>query len=59
MECAALAACAQFRKVDFAQILFTADTLANEQNYDPRDGCLLYTSPSPRDISGSRMPSSA
>ena len=24
-----------------------------------RDGCLLYTSPSPRDISGSRMPSSA
>ena len=23
------------------------------------DGCLLYTSPSPRDISGSRMPSSA
>ena len=22
-------------------------------------GCLLYTSPSPRDISGSRMPSSA
>ena len=24
-----------------------------------RNGCLLYTSPSPRDISGSRMPSSA
>ena len=24
-----------------------------------RWGCLLYTSPSPRDISGSRMPSSA
>ena len=23
------------------------------------DACLLYTSPSPRDISGSRMPSSA
>ena len=23
------------------------------------NGCLLYTSPSPRDISGSRMPSSA
>ena len=23
------------------------------------DPCLLYTSPSPRDISGSRMPSSA
>ena len=25
----------------------------------PYKGCLLYTSPSPRDISGSRMPSSA
>ena len=25
----------------------------------PGDACLLYTSPSPRDISGSRMPSSA
>ena len=29
------------------------EVLAKEQ------GCLLYTSPSPRDISGSRMPSSA
>ncbi len=37
MECAALAACAQFRKVDFAQILFTADTLADMNNYDERD----------------------
>ena len=27
--------------------------------YTPASGCLLYTSPSPRDISGSRMPSSA
>ena len=26
---------------------------------DGPKGCLLYTSPSPRDISGSRMPSSA
>ena len=25
----------------------------------PNESCLLYTSPSPRDISGSRMPSSA
>lgn len=38
MECSALAACAQFRKVNFAQILFTADTLANIEKYDPRDG---------------------
>ena len=30
-----------------------ADSLPQEVN------CLLYTSPSPRDISGSRMPSSA
>ena len=31
-------------------------------NYDPprlRKDCLLYTSPSPRDLSTSRMPSSA
>ena len=27
--------------------------------YRPVDGCLLYTSPSPRDLSTSRMPSSA
>ena len=27
--------------------------------YDPFMGCLLYTSPSPRDQRGSRMPSSA
>ena len=26
---------------------------------DPRKSCLLYTSPSPRDQRGSRMPSSA
>ena len=28
-------------------------------DFDVRCYCLLYTSPSPRDISGSRMPSSA
>ena len=28
-------------------------------NYNSNKACLLYTSPSPRDISGSRMPSSA
>ena len=33
-------------------LLVHADSLANKD-------CLLYTSPSPRDISGSRMPSSA
>ena len=29
------------------------------ENEDRADGCLLYTSPSPRDQRGSRMPSSA
>ena len=28
-------------------------------SFDKANSCLLYTSPSPRDISGSRMPSSA
>ena len=31
----------------------------NIEHYDKYTNCLLYTSPSPRDISGSRMPSSA
>lgn len=37
MECSALAACARFRKILFGQILFTADTLADAENYDARD----------------------
>ncbi len=37
MECAALAACAQFRKVRFGQVLFTADTLANPDAYQERE----------------------
>ncbi len=36
MECAALAACAEFRGVQFGQILFTADTLANVDAYNER-----------------------
>ena len=45
-----------------------ADYIPYLANIDPKlfgisiclmNGCLLYTSPSPRDISGSRMPSSA
>ncbi len=36
MECAGLAACAEFRKIDFGQILFTADSLANISDYDER-----------------------
>lgn len=36
MECAALAACAQFRQIEFAQLLYTADSLANLNRHDPR-----------------------
>ena len=49
--------------------VFTGDTLLingsgrtdfqNGNAYDAYDSCLLYTSPSPRDLSTSRMPSSA
>ena len=35
-----------------------ADCIATE-GFTLRKGCLLYTSPSPRDQRGSRMPSSA
>lgn len=37
MECSALMACAQFRGGEFAQILFTADSLAIPEAYDERD----------------------
>ncbi|RMC48981.1 nucleoside phosphorylase [Lactobacillus sp. ESL0228] len=36
MECAAMAACAQFRRVDFAQILFTADSLSSIECHKDR-----------------------
>ena len=52
---------------DIARVFFAAEQhLSIEQLYtavrrvNPRVGyCLLYTSPSPRDLSTSRMPSSA
>ena len=37
MECASLAACAQFRNILFGQLLFTADSLANIESYDKRN----------------------
>jgi len=37
MECSALAAVAEFRNIEFGQILFTADTLANLDVYDERN----------------------
>jgi len=36
MECAALAACAEFRGIEFGQILFTADSLAAIDSHDSR-----------------------
>lgn len=36
MECSALAACAEFRNVIWAMLLFTADTLANPNEYQER-----------------------
>lgn len=37
MECSALAAVAQLRKVLWGQLLFTADTLADIEAYDQRN----------------------
>lgn len=37
MECAALAACAAFRQVLFGMILYTADSLADLDQYDERN----------------------
>ena len=42
-----------FSNYDGGVILFGVDDEGNSK------GCLLYTSPSPRDLSTSRMPSSA
>ena len=38
---------------------FDIDDISDHRSDLPHMVCLLYTSPSPRDISGSRMPSSA
>ncbi len=37
MECSALTACAELRGAKFGQLLFTADSLANLDDYDERD----------------------
>ena len=43
---------------DAAEVLFKPTKCEVEQ-FRPSKACLLYTSPSPRDLSTSRMPSSA
>ena len=37
MECAALASCAELRGAVWGALLFTADTLADSENYDERN----------------------
>ena len=56
----------EFRKIDTDELRIMPCTLNSEvantkidiKGIDPKS-CLLYTSPSPRDQRGSRMPSSA
>ena len=43
----------------FSENIFTEMDKGAEENYMVTYNCLLYTSPSPRDLSTSRMPSSA
>ena len=45
--------------INAATVKYTLDAFHQVLPVLPKDCCLLYTSPSPRDISGSRMPSSA
>ena len=45
------------RKLD--EVVKNGRKISSEQEYILIEGCLLYTSPSPRDVEESRMPSSA
>ena len=47
---------AGLEKIDSGDVLFDDENITHDQ---PASSCLLYTSPSPRDRSLSRMPSSA
>ena len=53
--------CAEFNGMDMDSQMQIVGAMAEagEGGMDQSNTCLLYTSPSPRDISGSRMPSSA
>lgn len=48
MECAALAACAEFRQIIFGQLLFCADSLADPDAHDDRNWGLASLSPALR-----------
>ena len=45
--------------IEFVEIYNAESTAVNLSGWSLTKGCLLYTSPSPRDLSTSRMPSSA
>ena len=49
----------KIQKNEPVSVVFLGGSITNHQGYRVQITCLLYTSPSPRDISGSRMPSSA
>ena len=46
-------------EADYREALRAEYVCGNCSAYNQTDDCLLYTSPSPRDLSTSRMPSSA
>ena len=46
-------------RINHTPVMGMAEVNGKNVNVEVVEGCLLYTSPSPRDISGSRMPSSA
>ena len=46
-------------KVSHLPVIKVEPIKYDEPDYSQFKGCLLYTSPSPRDLSTSRMPSSA
>ena len=49
----------QFNALEGINVQFTAHGTATQSKADALTTCLLYTSPSPRDMRRSRMPSSA
>ena len=49
----------KFTTDELADIKKVAEIIESGKKIENLNPCLLYTSPSPRDISGSRMPSSA
>ena len=47
------------RHLSYDEALMLGNLIQNRADQVPGNSCLLYTSPSPRDVEESRMPSSA